>query len=173
MAQQSEEMVRKFLLDGLRDAHAMECQALTLNSAQADRLENYADLERDIRLHIRETEGQRDRLEQCLARYDATPSALKDTALKISGGTAAIVHTMASDEVVKNTMASYAFEHFEIAAYRSLAETAKLLGDQEVLRICEESLHEEEQMASRLAKHLPDVVRKYLSRSSADVQAKR
>ena len=38
------------------------------------------------------------------------------------GNLAAIGHAVMQDEVMKNTFASYAFEHFEIASYRALMD---------------------------------------------------
>jgi ferritin-like metal-binding protein YciE len=164
--------VRDFLIQGLRNAHAMESQAISLTSGQADRLKHYADLEQRMRQHVHETEGQRDRLERCLDRLGTSASTLKDAALKTAANLQMFVHSMATDEVVKNVLASYAFEQFEIISYKALLETARLDGDADVIAVCEENLREEEAMADWLDHHLPDIIRKYLSRASADVEAK-
>ena len=47
-------------------------------------------------------------------------SSLKDAGMGLIGNMAALAHTVAPDEVLKNTFANYAFEHFEIASYKSL-----------------------------------------------------
>lgn len=172
MAIQSSETVRDFLIEGLRNAHAMESQAISLTTSQADRLKHYADLEQRVRQHIKETEGQRDRLERCLEKLGTSASTLKDAALKTGANLQMLLHSMASDEVVKNVLASFAFENFEIAAYKALIATAQLAGEAEIGRVCEENLREEEAMADWLDHHLPDVIHKYLSRASADVEAK-
>jgi ferritin-like metal-binding protein YciE len=172
MAVQSPETVRDFLIEGLRNAHAMESQAITLTTGQADRLKHYTDLQQRVRQHVRETEGQRDRLERCLEKLGTSASALKDAALKTGANLQMMLHSMASDEVVKNVLASYAFENFEIIAYRALIETAKLASEAEIVAICQENLAEEEAMADWLEHHLPDIIHKYLSRASADVEAK-
>jgi ferritin-like metal-binding protein YciE len=172
MAVQSSETVRDFMIEGLRNDHAMESQAITLTTGQADRLKHYADLEQRLRQHITETEGQRDRLERCLEKLGTSASTLKDAALKTAANMQMMLHAMASDEVVKNVLASFAFENFEIASYKALVETAKLAGEPEIVSLCEENLREEEAMADWLDHHLPDVVHKYLSRASADVEAK-
>jgi ferritin-like metal-binding protein YciE len=172
MAVQSPETVRDFLIEGLRNAHAMESQAISLTTTQADRLEHYADLQQRVRQHVKETEGQRDRLERCLEKLGTSPSMLKDVALKTAANLQMFVHMMASDEVVKNVLASFAFENFEIISYKALLETAKLDGDADIIAMCEENLREEEAMADWLEHHLPDIIHKYLSRASADVEAK-
>jgi ferritin-like metal-binding protein YciE len=173
MSVQSPEVVRDFMIAGLRDAHAMESQAISLTSAQVDRLKHYPDLERRIREHLRETEGQRERLERCLEKLGTSASTLKDAALKAGANLQAILHSMADDEVIKNSLASFAFENFEIISYKALIETAQLAGDSEIEAVCRQNLAEEERMAAWIADGLPELIRKYLARSSADVEAKR
>jgi ferritin-like metal-binding protein YciE len=68
------------------------------------------------------------------------------------------------DEIVKGAMASYTFEHMEIAAYRVLIAAAEALGDTETKIVCERILKEELSMASDLQDQLPELTRKYLSR---------
>jgi len=138
MAIQSAEAVREFLIPGLRNAHAMESQAISLTTAQADRLKHYADLEQRVREHVRETEGQRDRLERCLEKFGTGASTLKDAALKAGPNLQMMLHGMASDEVVKNVLASFAFEQFEIITYKALIETASLAGEADVVAICKQ-----------------------------------
>ena len=171
--EQSPEVVRDFLISGLVDAHAMESQAISLTTAQADRLKHYPELENRVREHLQETEGQRNRLERCLDKLGASHSTLKDAALKLGANLAAITHSMADDEVIKNSLASFAFENFEIAAYRSLIVTAKLAGDTEIEDICRASLAEEERMAAWIDEHLPELTKQYLVRKSSDLEAKR
>ena len=79
----------------------------------------------------------------------------KGPALKLGANVAAITHTMADDEVVKNTLASFAFENFEIAAYNALLETARLAGRTDVEDVCRANLTEEQQMAAWIDKNLP------------------
>jgi ferritin-like metal-binding protein YciE len=73
---------------------------------------------------------------------------------------------------VKNVLASFAFEQFEIISYKALIETARLDGDADIIAVCRQNLAEEEQMADWIDHHMPDIIRKYLSRASADVEAK-
>lgn len=160
------------LAQWLRDAHAMEEQALTMLDAQAGRLEHYPELKARIQQHHRETQGQEQKIRTCLERHGGT-SATKDTAGKVTAMMQGLGGVFASDEVVKGAMASYAFEHFEISAYRALIGAADAAGDPETKRICEEILKEEEAMAAWLAEHLPAVTRRYLERQDAELAAKR
>ena len=61
---------------------------------------------------------------------------------------AAIAHTIAPDEVLKNSMANDAFEHFEIASYKALLTLAELAGHAEAAAPLQQSLDEELRMAA-------------------------
>jgi ferritin-like metal-binding protein YciE len=173
MSIRTPETARDYLIDGLRDAHAMESQAISMTTTQADRLKHYPDIERRVREHIRETEGQRDRLERCLDKLGSSASTLKDATMKLAANAQMAFHAMTEDEVVKNCLASYAFEHFEIISYKALIETAKIADQPDIAAACQQNLAEEEAMAAWIGEHLPDAVRKYLARTSVDVEAKR
>lgn len=164
--------IREFLLDGLKNAHAMEAQAVTLTSTQADRLQHYPHFRDRLRQHQRESEEQQKRLEACLEELGASPSILKDLGLKASATFMALAHTVAPDEVIKNTFASFAFEHFEIAAYKGLMEAAKLAGNARVEQVARQNLAEEEAMARWIDENIPELIHKYIGRKSSGVEAK-
>jgi len=162
------------LMDWLRDAHAMEQQAEQMLSAQSSRIEHYPELSACIEQHRRETQSQAERISQCIARRGGDTSAIKD----LSGRAMAMMQGMggmfASDEVVKGSMASYAFEHMEVCAYRILITAAEAVGDRETARVCTEICAEEEAMAAWLAEHIPGLTREYLAREEQELaEAKR
>lgn len=64
---------------------------------------------------------------------------------------------MASDEVVKGAMFSYAFEHMEIAAYRNIVAAARIVGDAHTAQVCEAILAEEIAMAAWLEENMGGV----------------
>ena len=119
---------RHIYITGLHNAHAMETQAIELLTRQSERLENYPEMEAHLRAHLEESKVQRTRLEEVMASLDEKHSALKEAILGMGGNIAAFAHTAASDEIIKNTLANYMFEHFEIAAYKSLIAMADYLG---------------------------------------------
>jgi ferritin-like metal-binding protein YciE len=158
----------------LRNAHAMEEQAEQMLSAQASRIESYPELKAGVERHLQETKSQRERLERCLERRGTSSSSMKDVAGKLTAIMQGIGGSMTSDEVAKGAMASYAFEHFEISAYRMLVAAAELAGDAETARVCEEICKEEEAMAAKLKELLPRIATTYLERSARDMsEAKR
>jgi ferritin-like metal-binding protein YciE len=75
--------IRDIFIVGLRNAHAMENQALSIMRPQTKRIENYPEVARKLEEHIRETEGQMERLERLLESFGESTSTLKDTALSV------------------------------------------------------------------------------------------
>ena len=67
-----------------------------------------------------------DRLEELLTSLAEDHSSLKDMALSISGSMAALGHTVAGNEILKNSFANFACENFEVAAYKSSITVAEL-----------------------------------------------
>lgn len=167
------DITRDFLVARLRDAHAMESQALAMMTGQADRLRHYPALEARIRQHYDETEAQLGRVEACLTRLGSGRSGLMDTAMQTVAGLQSMLHGLAGDEVIKSSLASFAFENFEIATYTALIEAARLAGEPEIEATCRRNLEEEERMAAFLGQGVPQLVRQYLDRSAAGVEARR
>jgi hypothetical protein len=110
------EAAKGIYVTGLRNQHAVENQAIELLERQVGRLENYPEMEARMRRHIEESREQTRRLEDLLAQYDTSHSSLKDAAMSLVGNMAALGHSTAPDEVLKNTLANFAFEHYEIAS---------------------------------------------------------
>ncbi|KKX30690.1 DUF892 family protein [Rhizobium sp. LC145] len=158
----------------LRDAHAMEEQAITMMTAQSRRLENYPDLRNRIEQHLIETRAHAEVLEDLLGRFAAGgASTLKDIAGKLAATAQGLGGIFTSDEVIKGAMASYAFEHVEIASYRVLIAAADELGEIEAKAVFERILEEEIAMADWLEANLDNVTRVFLMRDERELQAKR
>lgn len=158
---------------GLRNAHALEKQAVQLLSRQVERLENYPDMERRMREHIAESEQQAERLAAIMEHHGTSASTLKDIATQTMGTIAALMHAPMEDEVIKNTFANYAFEHYEIAAYRSLIAMARSAGDDMAESLLQQSLQEEERMAEWIGQNLEATTRTYMERETSGQTAGR
>lgn len=155
---------RKLLEKGLRNAHALETQAETILKDQYNRLEAYPELRERIAMHADETRNQITRVERCLEKLGTSASMLKDTALQLQGSMQGMMHASASDEVLKDTFASYAFENYEIAAYKALIIMAEDEGEDDIADACRETLEEEERMADWLDEHIPMTVHSYIGK---------
>ena len=158
-------------IDGLRNAHAMEKQALSIMQPQLNRLEHYPQVSALLDRHIRETEVQIQRIDQIFETLNESASGLKDTMLSLSGSMAAMTHSMATDEILKNSLANFAFEHFEIAAYTALMTAAEQANMTQALPLLKQNLDEELAMASDIHDGLPDVVRQFIRLSASDQRA--
>ena len=157
---------------GLKNAHAMEMQALSIMRPQVKRIEHYPEIENLLRQHIAETEGQAERLEGLLEACGTDKSTLKDLTMSVAGGMAAMAHTPAGDEILKNSFANFAFENFEIAAYRSLIALAQASGHAEGIATLQENLNEELRMAELIEQSLPALTQKFVALSESGMTAK-
>ena len=100
--------------------------------------------------HLEETRRQQQMLEQLLGRFGESPSTLKEMVMKLAGNLQSMFHASASDEVLKNLFALYAFEHFEQASYLSLIAMAEDCGEAEVASTCRQILQQEEATGEKL-----------------------
>lgn len=149
---------------GLRNAHAMETQARELMERQSERLDQYPEVKAKITAHLQETNEQLRRLEQCLEACGESTSSLKDTTQSVMANAQAMMHAMASDEILKNTFANNAFENFEIAAYKSLVALCSPAGVEQARAQLETSLKEEQRMAQWIDANVEKVTMEYLER---------
>jgi ferritin-like metal-binding protein YciE len=158
---------REIYVTGLRNQHAVENQAIALLERQIGRLENYPEMKDRMRQHVEESKQQATRIEELLAGLNTSHSTLKDMVTSFMGNVAALGHAPASDEVVKDTFANYAFEHFEIASYQGLLVVAEAAGQQASASVLQQSLKEEQAMAQWIEDHLRPTMLRYIERYAA------
>ena len=176
MAVTDTETARSLFVTGLQNAHALEQQASQIIGRQLDRLETYPDVAERLRKHLDETRTHQQRVEEILTSMDETYSTLKDFGAGFMGNMAALAHTPAPDEILKNSFANLAFENYEVAAYTSLialAEANGANGANGALKALNQTLKEEQDMAKWVADHLRSITLTYLERRSAGAQADR
>jgi ferritin-like metal-binding protein YciE len=113
------------LMHWLRDAHAAEEQAETMLNGMSRRTQNYPKLKARIDQHIQETTRQAERVRGCIERRGGGTSTIKDTAARMVALGQAMSGMFVGDEVMKGSIASYAFEAMEIASYNILIATAR------------------------------------------------
>ena len=167
------EETRDHYVDWLRDAHAMEQQALSMLEGMSGRINNYPAVKTRIDQHIGETRGQIDDIAAILDRLGESPSMLKDTAGSITATIQSLAGMFASDEIVKGLVASYTFEQMEIGSYRILLAAADAAGDSAAVPVFNRILEQELAMADWLASNTDAIVHAYLTRTELDLTAKR
>jgi ferritin-like metal-binding protein YciE len=163
---------RGLFVVGLKNAHAMEKQALSIMQPQVNRLKHYPDLLQRLEAHISETETQLSRLDDILRGVGESSSSMKDALLSAFGSMAALGHVTAGDEVLKNSFANLAFENYEIGAYISLITAARASGESQAIPLLEQSLDEERRMAEWVAEHIPSVTETFISLQGSGESAK-
>jgi ferritin-like metal-binding protein YciE len=153
------------LIAWLRDAYAMEQALIPV-------LENHAKDAKDdpaararIELHAEQTRRHGELVKGCLEQLGSSPSTVKSTLGSVFGNVHSVSTGMFADETVKNGLIDYATEHFEIACYRALSETARSLNQQHIVQVCGEILHDEQEMADWLSAQLPKIVRDAMAKS--------
>ncbi len=159
----ADDVQRSLFITGLKNAHALEKEALSLMDRQIQRLQNYPEVEARLRSHRQETEEQIVRLDAIFGQLDESASGFKDLAMGAMGNMAALGHTVAGDEILKNHFANLAFENFEIASYRSLITMAEVVGFAPGVPLLQQTLQEEEAMAAWVKDTIPDVTRKFMT----------
>jgi ferritin-like metal-binding protein YciE len=165
------EKARDIYIVGLRNQHAVENQAIELLERQLGRLENYPEMADRMRQHLEESREQARRIDNLLAELGASASSMKDAGLSLLGNMMAIGHSTAPDEVLKNTFGNFAFEHYEIAAYKSLLSLVDVVGRAADISVLKQSLGEEESMAAWIADHIAPTTLRYVERTAAGMKA--
>lgn len=160
------ERLRELFVTGVKNAHALEHQALSIMTPQVSRIENYPEVADRLQEHIEETNGQIARLEEILGGLSESSSTIKDAALSITGTMAAVSHSLAGDEILKDSFANYAFENFEIASYKSLITMAEDGQFQTFVPLLQQTLTQEQQMAEWIDERLPQITRRYVELSA-------
>jgi ferritin-like metal-binding protein YciE len=154
--------VRETLITWLRDAHAMEAAKVNNLDNQIDKFEHMPQLRDRFRLNQQAARQHSDELERCLKTLGSDPSTLKDAVMKFAGVVQPYVSAGASDDPLKNLLAADAYEHFEIASFRSLSTAARQVGESEIAAACDRFEQDEVQMANWIEAQIPQVTRQQM-----------
>ena len=167
----------EMLVQWLRDAHAMEETAEEILERQVSRSKDYPEIRKKLEEHLLVTRSQAERIQGCIERLDMgdigtdAASKAKDLIGKVMGNMSALANATARDEIVKNSLADYAFEQFEIACYTSLVAACEALDQPEIGAICQDILTEEKEMAAWIEGRIGRITNDFLARNGALSQA--
>jgi ferritin-like metal-binding protein YciE len=165
--------VRSIFITGVKNAHALEKEAIQILERQLERLKNYPEMETLIRHHLEESRQHEQRIDEVLDGLGEDRSLLKDLATQFMGNMAAIAHVPMPDEILKNTFANHAFENFEVASYKSLIVMAEAAGESRFLTALNQNLREDEKAAQMIKDMVEPITRKYLERAASGQKADR
>jgi len=153
---------RDTLTTWLKDAYAMEQGIVEVLERQIGQFEDMPEAQEKIRQHIELTKTHADRMQDCVERLGDDVSHVKAGMANFLGAVQGMSTVMANDKMVKNALADYAVEYFEIASYMANAAAARELGYDDIANVCETIITEEQEMADWLEMQLPMVVRRHL-----------
>lgn len=154
---------REKVIDWLNDAHAMEEALVEVLERHAKDAEDEPEVKARIEQHIEETRRQAETVAGCIESLDGKVSGSKDLFAKMFGAMQGMMNRPMPDTLVRNALADYSAEHFEIACYRALIDAAREIGEEDVAERLTTILHEEEAMAEFLEQKLPGAVQKALA----------
>ena len=150
------------LLTWLKDAYAMEQGIVEVLERQVGQFDDMPEAQTKIREHIAITKAHADRVRDCVEQLGDNVSHVKSGMANFLGAVQGMSTVMANDKTVKNAMADYAVEYFEIASYMILVSAARELGYEDIAGVCEGIIREEQDMADWLEEQLPMVTRQHL-----------
>jgi len=154
---------REQIIAWLGDAHAMEVGIVSTLEKHAADAKGQPKVRAAITNHLRETKKHATAMKQALASLGGSHPVVREGVSKLVNLVAGVSTSLVSDTPVKNAIADFATEHFEIACYTSLMLTAKELGETKIAATCQAILKEEKAMAKTLEGLLPSVNSQYLA----------
>ena len=147
----------------LKDAYAMEQGIVEVLERQIGQMDDMPEAQEKMREHLELTKTHAERVRDCVERLGEDVSSVKAGLANFLGAAQGMSAVMAKDKMLKNAMANYAIEYFEIAAYLANAEAARMLGYEDIAQVCEAIMEEEQEMADWIEEQLPMVTRHELS----------
>jgi ferritin-like metal-binding protein YciE len=146
----------------LKDAYSMEQSIAQVLENHVKDAKDHPQLQARLQQHLEQTRHHAELDKACLERLGESPSTLKSTMANVMGTFQGMSTGMAKDELVKNAIADYSTEYFEIASYQALIAAAQDLGQPECVLTFQQILREEEAMVSWLQEQLPMLVQETL-----------
>jgi ferritin-like metal-binding protein YciE len=162
MTDKMTENQRDTLATWLKDAYAMEQGIVEILERQLEQMDDMPDAREKILQHLELTKTQAERVRACVERLGDDVSQVKSGLANFLGAVQGMSTWMANDKIVKNALANYAIEHFEIASYMANAAAARDLGYEDIASVCETIIMEEQDMADWLEMQLPMVTRQHM-----------
>jgi ferritin-like metal-binding protein YciE len=156
-------MATQQLVAWLDDAHAMERGLVPILRNQVSHFERMPHVAARLLEHIEETEAHADRVRRCLLLLDANPSTVKSSMSSVMGTIEGASTALFADQVVKDALADYGAEQFEVGCYTALLTAATQLGYADVAELCAQNLEEDQAMADWILDELPALVEQYAS----------
>lgn len=150
LREKGSEDIGKDLVKYLRDAHALEAQALQLleTGPQIAELEPLAEAFRE---HLEQTREHQRMVDERLAAHGSGPSRFHAGAMRAQAINMGTFFKAQPDTPAKLAGFAYAFEALEVGAYELLMRVARRAGDEQTAAMAERIAGEERTEAGRVA----------------------
>jgi ferritin-like metal-binding protein YciE len=150
LKEKSPDDLDKEIVKYLRDAHAIEAQALQLLDA-GPKLAGFPALATVFEEHLPETREHQRLIDERLEQLGSGPGRFQAGALRMGALNLGAFFKVQPDTPVKLAGFAYAFEALETGAYEMLARTADRAGDEQTAQLARRILAEEQRAAERVA----------------------
>src|SRR3954454_7345093 len=150
LAEKGADDIGSELVKYLRDAHALEAQAIQLLEA-GPKIAEAPGLAAFFSEHLEQSREHQRLVDERLAAHDAGPSRFQATAMRGSALNLSTFFKAQPDTPAKLSGFAYAFEALETGAYELLTRTARRAGDEETARVAERTLADERAAAEKVA----------------------
>ena len=144
--------IEKLFIEELKDLYSAENQ-ITKALPKMVNAASSKDLKKAFESHLRETEGQIERLVQICNILGTSPKGKSCEGMKgVLDEGSSMLHESAEGDVRDAALISAAqrVEHYEMAAYGTVRTYAQLLGQAQVAKLLEETLEEEKAADQKL-----------------------
>ena len=142
--------IRKDVVKYLRDAHALEAQAMQLLDA-GPKLASVEPLSTYFREHLEQTRQHQRMVDERLSALGSGPARFQAGLMRLGALNMGAFFGVQPDTPAKLAGFAYAFEALEVASYQLLRRTARRAGDEQTAAMAERILADEQHMADRLA----------------------
>ena len=133
----------------LEDAHALEVQSLQLLE-RSPGMAGHPELAQTFETHLEQTREHEALVRERLEQRGASPSRIKDAALRLGALNWGMFFAAQPDTPIKLAGFAFAVEHLEIAAYELLGRVAQRAGDQETVALAQRILAQERHAATQV-----------------------
>ncbi len=155
---------KDLLVDWLNDAHGMENALIKVLEHQIKDARDYPPVQAKLEQHLEQTRQHAQLVKDRIEALGGHTSTIKTGMATLFGQIQAVATGAAHDEMVKNALADYAAENFEVASYTALIRAAQELNDQQTAAVCQQILLEDEEMVRWLQQNLPMLVQQTLQK---------
>ncbi len=146
------EGLKELYIDELKDLYSAENQLLKALPKMA-KAASSEELRQGFEEHLEQTRGHVERLEQIFESLDSSPKGKKCMGMEGLVKEGSEVMEEDFNEAVKDAAligAAQRVEHYEIAAYGTVSEFARILGEDQHVSLLEETLQEEKETDEKL-----------------------